>query len=103
MLIILRGKNFKDLGWKKNVARLIVSYIAWRVAATLVAVLIGFIVGSIEVARGITPAPFEGASSFIVSVIPYIVGAYLAWKFVWNNEGWWKAPEQDIDAVVDLE
>lgn len=100
---MLRSKHFKDLGWKKNIARLIVSWIAWQVAAVIVAYLIGTIVGIVGLIRGIPPAIIEGTSLFILNAVSYIVGAYLAWKFIWNNKRWGKAPENDLDTTVDVE
>ena len=100
---MLRSKHFKDLGWKRNIARIIATWIALQVMQILLVLLVGIIRSVIGELRGIPYANLEGTSLYILNAVVLIVGAYLAWKFVWTNEGWRKAPEQDIDAAVDVE
>ena len=72
-------------------------------AQILLVLLVGIIRRVIGELRGIPYANLEGASLYILNAVVLIVGAYWAWKFVWNNGGWRKALEQDIDTAVDVE
>ena len=79
--------NTGALGCRLNIARFITS---WIVVGLVRMGLINFGV-------------FIGIPYTDSSLVSLYVGIYLAWRFVWNNDIWWSAAEQDIDAEVDVE
>jgi hypothetical protein len=98
---MLRSKLFKDLGWKRNIVRIMATWIALQVVQILLVLLVGIIRNMIGESRGIPLANLEGASLYILNAAVLGVGVYFAWQVVWINKGWWKAPEQDSDIEVD--
>ena len=98
-----RSKLFRDLGWKRNIVRIIATWIALQVVQILLVILIGIIRSMIGELRGVAFANLEGASLYILNTAVLGVGVYFAWQVVWNNERWWKAPEQISDIEVDTE
>jgi len=97
----LRSKTFKDLGWKRNIVRIITTWVVLQVVQILLVVLVGIVRSTIGELRGIPLANLEGAPLYILNAVVLGVGVFFAWKVVWNNDGWWKAPEQNIDTEVD--
>ena len=79
--------NTGAFGCRLNIARFITS---WIVVGLVRMGLINFGV-------------FIGIPYTDSSLVSLYVGIYLAWRFVWNNDIWWSAAEQDIDAEVDVE
>ena len=81
------GHTTGGIGCRQNVARFISSWIVLGLTRLLLIYLGAFI----------------GIPDAAISLVSWLVGVYVAWRFVWNNDIWGSAPEQDIDAEVDVE
>ena len=88
MLFMLRdGHRSGALGCRRNIARFISSSIVFGLVRILF-IYLGMFIG------------IPDAASILLS---WLVGAYVAWRFVWGNDIWWNSPEQDVDAEIDVE
>ena len=80
-------RNTGALGCRLNIARFISSWI-----------VVGLVrMGIVYMSASI------GISYTEIAMLSWLVGVYLAWRFIWNNDIWWSTAEQDIDAEVDVE
>jgi hypothetical protein len=81
------GGSTGALGCRSNIARFISSWI-----------VVGLVrMGIVYMSASI------GISYTEIAMLSWLVGVYLAWRFIWNNDIWWGDPEQYIVSDVDVE
>ncbi len=71
------GGKVDELGCRSNIARFISSWIVVGLVRTGI----------------VYSGAFIGIPYAEIALLSWLVGVYLAWRFIWKNDIWWGAPE----------